>query len=200
MSEDPVEDYHKIYQRIKALDIGEAKARGLEWGEDIIAGAPYARINLSLDDMTSKSLEELDAYFKHQLIDQLAKKGDPAGSLFNTLLNNFENRVAFRGFSKKLKNPKNTWSSYRRVLKNIRKYGFDKPAIAPIPIYPSWVGDLSTALSFAGLHSGSSGRNDVGFILMYKGEDSITFDPWDYKEYGVRFDQEKIKSNPDLRT
>jgi hypothetical protein len=198
MSEDPIETFQEAYLKTKRIAIDDAKAKGQDWGEDIVGGAPYVKINLSLGAMAAKSSEELDTYFKDQIVKQLKKDGP--GPYLSLLLNNFEKNIAFRGFSKKLEDVKSGWSSYEAALKNIRKYGFDKPTMSPTPIYPSWVGPLSAALGFAGLHSEENDKNNVSFILAYKGESSIIFDPWDYKEYGVRFDQEKVKSNPDLQT
>lgn len=194
MSEDPIDKLQESYLRVKALAIEEAKAKGRGWDKDIIGKSPFVEVTLSLDDIRRMKNEDLVPYF----IDRFSSLHVESAGYFQLLLVNPEYNVAYRGFVRERSPAKGSFT-YEEALKNIRKYGFEKPTEIPSPNYPSWVGDLDTALSHAGVNQAGS-VDQIGFLLAYKGDDSIVFDPWDYKEHGVRFDHAKVKSDPDLKT
>lgn len=196
MSEEPIEILQESFLKIKRLEIDEAKAKGQEWGQDLIRAAPFVKVELSNSSINDVVGEGMSEYFKEQVLTQLKNVGPH--EYFASLLENPGKDLVFRGFTKKSES-KSGWFSYEQTMQNIRKYGFDKPTKSPTPVYPSWVGDLETALGFAGVHNGIR-DGEVGFLLAYKGKDSITFDSWDYKEYGVRFKHDKMAGNPDLET
>jgi len=164
------------------------------YSPDTLAEKPFVRVEIPVALAGScrrndNSLDKLSEFIISRVPDSKIKEALAKPRNF-----------AFRGFQRStdLEHKPSRWDpTYDETLNVLDEYGVDKPTYEPNPYLPIWV---SENLPGYAIRHACFDTKKVGFLLIYKDSDSITQDPYNYKEFGIFFDNKKMKGDHELST
>lgn len=186
--------------------------------KDTIAGVPFEKVNVpqsyietlntKLDQDRAKanandSIKEMAAAtesYKTNLNRYIISQLTDSPEMHDIFTN--PTGYAFRGIQRDLRvgDSEGPFAiSYEDTIATIDEYGVDKDTFSPNPAKPIWL-ERNSSIVATSLACATPLENKVGFLLVYRGADSITQDPYHYKEYGIFFDNSKMGHDRKLET